>query len=149
MVASCVYLRLTPLRATCIPLGEITATPQQPLRGQPAGRTHRRLLVGCLLGRESRSAPIRMIQFSTQVVTSFWMSSHGSSAKRHWIYASSSALAISRARNRHQHLIARMIAECMPSATWRVGVMVMSVNPAVASPWWYSATVKAPAMQPT
>lgn len=33
-------------------------------------------------------------------------------------------------------LVARMVAECMPSATWWVGVMVMSVNPAAASPSW-------------
>jgi hypothetical protein len=46
-------------------------------------------------------------------------------------------------------LVARMIAECMPSATWWVGVMVMWVNPAAASPWWYSAMLRAPAMQPT
>jgi hypothetical protein len=36
-------------------------------------------------------------------------------------------------------LTARMIVECTPSATWRVGVISMVVKPAVAGLAWYSA----------
>lgn len=43
---------------------------------------------------------------------------------------------------------ARMIAECMPSATEWVGVIVMSVNPACSRPSRYSLMDRAPAMQP-
>src|SRR6185312_7402571 len=43
---------------------------------------------------------------------------------------------------------ARMIAECTPSPACWAGVMVMLVNPARASPPWYSAKEGAPAVQP-
>ena len=52
-------------------------------------------------------------------------------------------------RNYFPGLLALMIAECMPSATWWVGVMVMSVNPAATSPSRYSPMESAPAMQAT
>ncbi len=45
-------------------------------------------------------------------------------------------------------LVARTIAECIPSATGWVGVISMSVNPAASRPVRYSAKESAP-MQPT
>src|SRR6266540_2087806 len=42
-----------------------------------------------------------------------------------------------------------MIAECMPSATWWVGVISMPVNPAQTRSARYSLIDRAPAMQPT
>lgn len=45
--------------------------------------------------------------------------------------------------------VARTTAECMPSATWWVGVMSMDVNPAASRPCRYSVNERAPAMQPT
>ena len=45
--------------------------------------------------------------------------------------------------------VARMIAPCMPSATWWVAVTETSVRPAASRPSVYSANVRAPATQPT
>ncbi len=46
-------------------------------------------------------------------------------------------------------LVARMMAECILSATWWVGVISISVKPASAKPRRYSSKVSAPAIQPT
>src|SRR6266536_4513934 len=45
--------------------------------------------------------------------------------------------------------VARMMAECMPSATSCVGVISTAVKPAAVRPSRYSVTERAPAMQPT
>jgi hypothetical protein len=42
-----------------------------------------------------------------------------------------------------------MIAACMPSAAWWVGVTLTSVKPTSRSPAVYSVKDNAPAMQPT
>lgn len=44
-------------------------------------------------------------------------------------------------------LVARTMAECMPSATGWVGVISMSVNPAASRPARYSVKDSAPAMR--
>ena len=41
------------------------------------------------------------------------------------------------------------MAEWRPSASWWVKVTETSVNPAAVGPSWYSASDRAPAMQPT
>ena len=46
-------------------------------------------------------------------------------------------------------LVAWMIAACMPSAAWWVGVRLTSVKPTSCSPAVYSVKDNAPAMQPT